>query len=87
MTRIEYLGAERRAELDRAERSWSIALRQQNRRHERQAISHERRAALLAVEILDLVTFGGRTGRSSEVVAVCERASERLRIVAEHGRG
>jgi hypothetical protein len=48
---IQYLAAARRAHLDYAARSRRI----NDRRHERQAIAHERKAAALGAMILELL--------------------------------
>jgi hypothetical protein len=52
---VKYLVAQRRAHLDYARRSLVIARERNSRRHERQAIAHERRAENLAGKILSLL--------------------------------
>ena len=54
--RIEYLVAQRRAEIDYAQRSRAIAERDLSRRHARQAEQHERNAAHLGREILEAIS-------------------------------
>lgn len=55
LTTVKYLVAQRRAHLDYARRSLAIARERNSRRHERQAIAHERRAANLAGKILQVL--------------------------------
>lgn len=54
ISNLQYLAAARRAEIDRANRSSRSRIKK-TRRHERQALQHDRKVELLTKQILEVV--------------------------------